>query len=158
MLEIYRIAFPEFLDLLVVCVDAGLSFDAALVRVGREFAVRSPQFATNLALLSSEMRSGRSPTEALDNLSARLGLDEAKSFSTLLKQSLELGSDIGEALRTYADEMRDKRMIRAEANANVLPVKMSFPIAMFIFPVILLVILTPVIIKMIKLFSQIGER
>jgi tight adherence protein C len=100
MFETYRSAFPDFLDLLIVCVDAELSFEASLVRVGREFAVQSQEFATNLALLASELRSGRSPTEALDNLSDRLGLDEAKAFSTLLKQSIELGSNIGDALRT----------------------------------------------------------
>lgn len=148
MLESYRIAFPDFLDLVLVCADAGLSFDAALVRVGQEFAEQAPEFATNLALLGGEMRSGRSTTEALDNFSERLGLDEARAFSTLLKQSIELGSNIGDALRTYSDEMRDKRMMRAETRANVLPVKMLFPLGAFIFPVLLIVILTPLFIKM----------
>jgi tight adherence protein C len=147
MMESYRAAFPDFLDLVLVCVDAGLSLDAALVRVGQEFTVQAPEFATNLALMGSEMRSGRSTTEALDNLSDRLGLEEAKAFSMLLKQSIELGSDIGDALRTYADEMRDKRMMRAEGRANVLPVKMIFPLGAFIFPTILIVILTPMLIK-----------
>jgi tight adherence protein C len=147
-LEAYRIAFPDFLDLLLVCVTAGLSLEAALDRVGLEFKAQSPAFATNLALLSSEMRSGRGLTEALDNLSERLGLDEAKSFGMLLKQSIELGSDIGDALRIYADEMRDKRMSRAETAANLLPVKMVIPLGAFIFPVILIVILTPALIKL----------
>ena len=148
LLEAYRIAFPDFLDLLLVCVTAGLSLEAALDRVGLEFKAQSPAFATNLALLSSEMRSGRGLTEALDNLSERLGLDEAKSFGMLLKQSIELGSDIGDALRIYADEMRDKRMSRAETAANLLPVKMVIPLGAFIFPVILIVILTPALIKL----------
>jgi tight adherence protein C len=155
ILETYRIAFPDFLDLLLVCVDAGLSLDAALARVGREFTDQAPEFATNLALLNSEMRSGRSTTEALDNLCDRLGLDEAKTFNTLLKQSIELGSNIGDALRTYADEMRDKRMMRAEARANALPVKMVFPLGAFIFPVILIVILTPILIKMSHIFKEV---
>lgn len=148
-LTAYRIAFPDFLDLLVVCIDSGLSFEAALARVGGEFDGQSPEFATNLALLRSEMRSGRGTTEALDNLSDRLGLDEAKSFAMLLKQSIELGSDIGNGLRTFADDMRDKRMSRAEEIANVLPVKMTIPLGLFIFPVILIVILAPVVIKLI---------
>jgi tight adherence protein C len=155
MLETYRSAFPDFLDLLIVCVDAGLSFEASLVRVGREFAVQSQEFATNLGILGSEMRSGRSPTEALDNLSDRLGLDEAKAFSTLLKQSIELGSNIGDALRTYSDEMRDKRMMRAETRANLLPVKMVFPLGLFVFPVMMIVILTPVAIALSRVFKQI---
>jgi tight adherence protein C len=154
MSELYRNLFPDLLDLLVVCIDAGLSFDAALVRVEREFKASSPEFATNLALLSSEMRSGRSVTEALDSLSERLGLDEARSFSTLIKQSLELGSDIGDALRTYADEMRDKRRIKAEEKANRLPVKLTFPIAGFIFPVVMIVILTPVVLKITDFFAS----
>jgi tight adherence protein C len=153
-LESYRVLFPDFLDLLVVCIDAGLSFDAALVRVEREFKARSPEFSTNLALLSSEMRSGRSVTEALDSLSERLGLDESRSFSTLIKQSLELGSDIGDALRTYADEMRDKRRIKAEEKANKLPVKLTFPIAGLIFPVVMIVILAPVVLKIIDFFAS----
>jgi tight adherence protein C len=149
LLATYRIAFPDFLDLLVVCIDSGLSFEAALARVGGEFNSKSPEFATNLALLRSEMRSGRGTTEALDNLSDRLGLDEAKSFAMLLKQSIELGSDIGNGLRTFADDMLDKRMSRAEEIANVLPVKMTIPLGIFIFPVILIVILAPVVIKLI---------
>lgn len=155
MLEAYRVAFPDFLDLLLVCVDAGLSFDAALVRVGAEFTYQSPKFATNLALLNSEIRSGRSTATALDNLSDRLGLDEAKAFSTLLKQSLELGSDIGDALRTYADEMRDKRLVRAETRANVLPVKMVFPLGVFIFPVMLIVTITPAFLRLARVFRTI---
>jgi tight adherence protein C len=152
VLESYRVAFPDFLDLLLVCVDAGLSLDAALVRIGQEFAGSAPEFATNLALLSSEMRSGRSITEALDTLSERLGLDEVKAFSMLLKQSIELGSNIGDALRTYADEMRDKRMIRAETKANLLPVKMVFPLGAFIFPVMLIVVITPALMRLASVF------
>jgi tight adherence protein C len=114
LLKTYRIVFPDFLDLLVVCMDSGLSFEAALVRLDREFNTQSPEFATNLALLGSEMRSGRGTIEALDHLGDRLGLQEAKSFTMLLKQSIELGSDISDGLRIFADDMRDKRMARAE--------------------------------------------
>jgi tight adherence protein C len=155
-LETYRIIFPDFLDLLVVCIDSGLSFEAALIRIGREFIAQSPEFATNLALLGSEMRSGRGTTEAMDNLSDRLGLDEAKSFAMLLKQSIELGSDIGDGLRSFADDMRDKRMSRAETIANVLPVKLTIPLGLCIFPVMMIVILTPVLIKLMRVFGQIA--
>lgn len=154
MVQKYRAVFPDFLDLLLVCVNAGLSFDAALIRVSREFATHSPEFATNLALLGSEMRSGRGTADALSNMSERLGLEEAKCFSTLLKQSIELGSDIGDALRTYSDEMRDKRMARAEAIANVLPVKMTIPLTLFIFPVLIMVICTPLLIKIFHALRQ----
>jgi tight adherence protein C len=147
LVEEYRNVFPDFLDLLVVCMDAGSSMNAALERVGRDIAFQSKALATNVQLLVSEMRSGRSLVDALDSFSIRLGLDEAASLSTLIKQSAELGSDIGDALRTYSDEMREKRLSRAEEKANALPVKMVVPMGFFIFPVILITVLTPVIIK-----------
>ncbi len=86
----------------------------------------------------------------MDNLSDRLGLDEVKSFAMLLKQSIELGSDIGAGLRSFADDMRNKRMSRAETIANVLPVKLTIPLGLCIFPVIL----TPVVIKLIRLWTN----
>jgi tight adherence protein C len=147
LVEEYRNVFPDFLDLLVVCMDAGSSMNAALERVGRDIAFQSKALATNVQLLVSEMRSGRSLVDALDSFTIRLGLDEATSLSTLIKQSFELGSDIGDALRVYSDEMREKRLSRAEEKANALPVKMVVPLGLFIFPVILITVLTPVIIK-----------
>ncbi len=157
LLQSYRIIFPDFLDILVVCIDAGLSFEAALNRLGREFKERCPEFAINLALLGSEIRSGRGTVEALDNLADRLGLDEAKSFAMLLKQSIELGSDIGDGLRSYADDMRDKRMARAETRAAELPVKLTIPLGIFIFPVILILSLTPVIIRITEAFKLVAK-
>jgi tight adherence protein C len=156
LLQAYRNVFPDFLDLLVVCIDSGLSFEAALARIGREFKTRSPEFAINLALLGSEIRSGRGTIEALDNLSDRLGLDEAKSFAMLLKQSIELGSDIADGLRSFADDMRDKRMARAETRANELPVKLTIPLGIFIFPVILILTLTPVLIQISIAFKKVA--
>jgi tight adherence protein C len=145
----YRRAFPDLLDMLLVCVDAGLSFEAALQRLTNQFAPRSQNLSFNLALLSSELRAGRGLGDAMDGFAERLGLDEARSFSTLLKQSLELGSDIGGALRVYGDEMRDKRAATAEEKANRLPVLMVIPLGLFIFPVLITVILYPAIIKIV---------
>jgi tight adherence protein C len=145
----YRRAFPDLLDMLLVCVDAGLSFEGALQRLTNQFAPRSRNLSFNLALLSSELRAGRSLGEAMEGFAERLGVDEARSFATLLKQSLELGSDIGGALRVYSDEMRDKRAASAEEKANRLPVLMVIPLGLFIFPVLITVILYPAIIKII---------
>jgi tight adherence protein C len=92
--------------------------------------------------------------EALDALSDRLGLDEAGSFVAMLRQSIELGSDIGDALRVFSDEMRDKRLIRAEEKANKLSVKMVIPLGLFIFPVVLLVTILPVMIKLMKVIGS----
>ena len=87
--------------------------------------------------------------EALGALAHRLNLDEAGSFVTMLRQSIELGSDMADALRVFSDEMRDKRLLRAEETANKLSVKMVIPLGLFIFPVVLLVIMLPVIIKLL---------
>ena len=143
----YISVFPDFLDLLVVCVDAGLSLNAALDRVTTEFYARSKTLATNFDAMLQEVRIGREMNEALDNLSFRTDADEIRSFCTLLKQSLELGSDVSEALRVYSEEMRVKRMFRAEEEANKLPVKMLLPLGLFIFPVILIVILAPIVVR-----------
>lgn len=153
LLDQYRIVFPDFLDLLVVCIDAGLSLNAALDRVSSEFVTQCPPLANNLAILLSEVRSGRAFQDALQNLSDRLGIEEARSFNTLIKQSIELGSDIATALRVYADEMRTKRLLRAELLANALPVKMLLPLGAFIFPVLLLVVISPAILSFIKMVS-----
>lgn len=143
----YLSVFPDYLDLLVVCVDAGLSLNASLDRVTQEFYGRSKALATNFSVLLQEIRVGREMTDALDNLANRMDVDEIRSFCTLIKQSIELGSDVAEALRVYSEEMRVKRMFRAEEEANKLPVKMLIPLGLFIFPVILIVILAPIVVR-----------
>jgi tight adherence protein C len=145
----YRQAFPDLLDLLVVCIDAGMTIEGAFNRVQAEIMKRCWELGKNIELMGAEMRAGRSTIEALDSLADRLNLDEASSFITMLRQSIELGSDIAEALRVFSDEMREKRLLRAEETANKLSVKMVIPLGLFIFPVVLLVIMLPVIIKLL---------
>jgi tight adherence protein C len=145
----YRQAFPDLLDLLVVCIDAGMTIEGAFGRVQAEIMKRCRELGRNIELMGAEMRAGRSTIEALDSLADRLNLDEAGSFVTMLRQSIELGSDTAEALRVFSDEMRDKRLLRAEETANKLSVKMVIPLGLFIFPVVLLVIMLPVIIKLL---------
>jgi tight adherence protein C len=149
----YRQVFPDLLDLLVVCVDAGLGLEAAFDRVTGEIAKRSRELGTHLEMMGAEIRAGRGTVEALDALADRLGLDEAASFVAMLRQSIELGSDIGDALRVFSDEMRDKRLLRAEEKANKLSVKMVIPLGLFIFPVVLLVTILPVMIKLMKVIG-----
>jgi tight adherence protein C len=153
MVRRYRELFPDLLDLLLVCLDAGLSLEGALDRVSAEVVKEDRALGLNLLMMGAEMRAGRSTVDALDSLADRLMLDEAQSFALVLRQSLELGSDVGDTLRIYSDEMRDKRVLRAEENANKLPVKMSIPLGICIFPVILLVILFPVVIRLIGMFK-----
>ena len=144
----HRAGFPDFMDLLVVCADAGLSMEAALDRVGRELGDSYPSLAANIHMTNLEIRAGRTMTEALEHLGDRLGLEEARSFATLIQQSDELGSSIGDALRVYSDDMRHKRLSRAEEKAYSLPAKLSVPMMVFIFPVLFVAILCPVIVRL----------
>ena len=144
----HRSGFPDFMDLLVVCADAGLSMEAALDRVGRELADSYPSLCSNIHMANLEIRAGRTMTEALEHLADRLGLEEARSFATLIQQSDELGSSITEALRVYSDDMRHKRLSRAEEKAYSLPAKLSHPMMICIFPVLFVVILLPVAVRL----------
>jgi tight adherence protein C len=151
----YRISFPDLTDMLVVCIDAGLGLDGALNRIWPEVAKRNAALGTNMAILSVETRAGRSLSDALSAFAERLDLDEARSFATMLRQSLELGTDIGDALRVFSDEMRAKRLLRAEEIANQLPVKIVLPLGAFIFPVILMTVMVPTIIQLVHIFQQV---
>jgi tight adherence protein C len=153
----YRLVFPDLLDMLVVCTDAGLALDAAFARIQPEVSKQSRALGTNLNLLGAETRAGRSTTDALGAFAERLNIDEARSFTILLRQSLELGTDVGEALRVFSDEMRNKRLLRAEETANKLPVKMVLPLGGLIFPVILMVVLVPVIIRLVAAVGGVGH-
>src|SRR5215468_10777719 len=144
----HRAGFPDFMDLLVVCADSGLSMEAALERVGRELGDSYPSLCANLHMTNLEIRAGRTMTEALDHLGDRLGLEEARSFATLIQQSAELGSSITDALRVYSDDMRHKRLSRAEEKAYALPAKLTIPMMLCIFPVLFVVILLPVIVRL----------
>jgi len=149
----HRQGFPDFLDLLVICVEAGISVDSAMQRISADLARDYPSLSRNIGFMSLEIRAGKSTREALDNLGVRLGIPEAKSFSTLIRQSEELGTSLVTSLRVYSEEMRQKRLARAEEKAFALPVKLVLPLAFFIFPVVLGVTLLPVVIK---LFSALG--
>jgi tight adherence protein C len=146
----YRLMFPDLLDLLLVCVDAGLSLEVAFARVTSQVLKQNRELGGNLELMGAEMRAGRSMIQALESFADRLGLDEAASLTTMLRQSIEFGSDVSEALRVFSDEMREKRLLRAEEAANKLSVKMVLPLGVFIFPVVLMVIMLPVAIKLMS--------
>ncbi len=145
----HRAGFPDLMDLMVVCADAGLAMEAALDRVGRELGDSYPSLAANIHMANLEIRAGRAVTEALEHLGDRLGLEEARSFALLIQQSDELGSSISEALRVYSDDMRHKRLSLAEEKAYALPAKLSVPMMVCIFPTLFIVILLPVIVRMV---------
>jgi tight adherence protein C len=146
--EEHRAGFPDFMDLLVVCADSGLSMEASLERIGREVGDSYPSLCANIHMTNLEIRAGRTMTEALEHLGDRLGLEEARSFATLIQQSAELGSSITDALRVYSDDMRHKRLSLAEEKAYSLPAKLALPMMVCIFPVLFVVILLPVIVRL----------
>jgi tight adherence protein C len=143
----YRTGFPDFMDLLVVCADAGLAMEGALERVGRELGASYPALSANIHMTNLEIRAGRTLTEALEHFGDRLGLDEVRSFATLIQQSSELGSSITDALRVYSDEMRHKRLSIAEEKAYALPTKLTVPLMVCVFPTLFVVILLPVYVR-----------
>jgi tight adherence protein C len=145
-------AFPDALDLMVVCVEAGMGLDAALKRVGDEIELNHPVLSDELNILNLEMRAGKLRQHALRNLALRTGLDEVSSFVTLLIQTEKFGTSIGKALRVHSDSMRVRRYQRAEETATKLPVKLVFPLILCIFPSLFVVILGPAVIKIFRIF------
>jgi len=144
----HRSGFPDFMDLLVVCADSGLSMEASLERVGRELGDSYPSLTANIHMTNLEIRAGKNLKDALERFAERLALEEAHSFATLINQSIDLGSSITDALRVYSDDMRHQRLSRAEEKAYALPAKLSVPMMICIFPVIFVVILLPVYVKL----------
>jgi tight adherence protein C len=142
-----RYGFPDFMDLMVVCAESGISAPAAIDRVGRELTVSYPYLGANLHLVSLELRAGQALTTAMQNLADRVGLEEVLSLAALLRQSEELGTGLSDALRVYSTEMREKRMSRAEEKAHALPVKLVIPLGLFVFPVMLISIMLPLILR-----------
>lgn len=140
-------AFPDGLDMLVVCVEAGLSLDAAILRVSRELAHSHPLLAEELGLVSLELRAGRGRDEALHGLADRTGVEDIRAFVSILVQAQHFGTSIASSLREQANDLRLVRMQRAREKAGKLPVKLIFPIMAFIFPAMFLVILGPAVIR-----------
>ena len=149
--------FPDALDLLVICVEAGLSLNAAFVRVSQELSRAHPVLAEQLTLVTLELRAGKSRQEALRNLVIRTGVDDVRNFVTLMIQSEALGADLAQTLSIQSDEMRVLRMLRAEEKAHKLPVKLAIPLVLFILPTMFAVVLGPAIITIVRdILPQMG--
>ena len=142
---------PDALDLMLVCVEAGLGMDAAFDRVGREVTRSHPLIAELLGLVVLELRAGRSREDALRRMADRAGIDEIRSFTTLLIQSGKLGSSIAQTLRIYAAEMREKRRMRAEEKAHRLPVLISLPLVGCMLPVMIGMLMLPAAIRVVRM-------
>ncbi len=143
-------ALPDALDLLVVCVEAGLALNQALVRVSEETERLSPVLAEQLALVNLEIRAGTARDEALRNFGERTGLDDIKSLVAMLVQTDRFGTSIAQALRVQADTLRTKRRQRAEEAAAKTTIKLVFPLVLFIFPAMFVVILGPALIQILE--------
>ena len=139
----YRDGFPDLLDLLVASVEAGLSLDAAVNRITDELVRRYPNLAEHLRILTLELRAGRARKDAWARFADRLALDEARSFATMLRQAEDMGTSLGDTLTAFSDDMRAKRMLRAEEKALALPAKLVIPLILFIFPCLLGVLMIP---------------
>jgi tight adherence protein C len=142
--------FPDALDLMLVCVEAGLGLEAAFSRVGMEMTRSHPLLAEQLGSVVLELRAGRSQEDALRRMADRAGADEIRAFATLLIQSHKLGSSISQTLRTYAAEMRERRRMRAEEKAHRLPVLLSVPLVTCMLPVMIGVLMLPAVIRTIR--------
>jgi len=150
--QIYRRGFPDFMDMMITCADAGMSLEAAVERVGTELAGTHKWLGIQLSIMNLQLRAGKPLREALHELSDRIGLEEARALAVLFRQSEELGTSLTDALRVYSDEMRGQRILQAEERANALPVKMMIPLGLCIFPVVMMVIMLPLIIRMKGIF------
>lgn len=149
-----REGFPDSLDMMLMCVEAGLGLDAAINRVGQEIRLPHPLLAEQFDLLAAEIRAGKMRDEAFRSFSDRIGIEEIRAFVALLVQSQELGTNMAEALRSMSEDMRQRRLLRAEELANMVSTKLSMVLALIIVPVLLAVIVSPAALTAVRNFSQ----
>ncbi|MEM5328149.1 type II secretion system F family protein [Paraburkholderia sp. JHI2823] len=142
--------FPDAIDLLTVCVEAGLGLDAALMRVAEEIRLRSTVVADELELTLLEMRSGYAKEKALRNLAMRTGVEDVDSFSTMLIQAERFGTSIGDSLRVLSDTLRTRRRMLAEEKAAKIALKLLFPLMFCIFPALMVVLMGPAMIHIYR--------
>jgi tight adherence protein C len=156
--RLIRLGLPDALDLLVVCVEAGLGLDQAMLRVAEEIQIVHPRLSEELQIVILEMRMGKSRVEALRELSARTGVEEIKALATMLIQTDRFGTSVAQSLRVHSDNLRTRRRQRAEEMAAKTTVKMVGPLVFFIFPALFLVIFGPAVISIMRtLLPEMGR-
>lgn len=144
-------AFPDALDLMRVCIEAGLGMDAALERVGREMRLESPALSEEFHLVSLELRAGAARSDALRNLALRVALEDIDAMVAMLVQADRFGTSISESLRVHAESLRTRRRLIAEEAAAKLPVKLLIPLIFCVFPALLTVLLGPAAISVYRI-------
>jgi len=150
----YLEGFPDLLDLLVASVEAGLSLDAAVTRVTEELGRRYPNLTVHLKFLVLELRAGRARKDAWGAFADRLGIDDARALATMLRQAEEMGTSLGETLSVFANDMRAKRMLKAEEKALALSAKLTVPLVLFIFPCLLGALMLPAAARLMQVFAH----
>jgi len=149
-----RVAFPDALDLLVVCVESGLGLGPAIERVARELEISHSDLAQELALVNAEISAGVERPVALRNLDRRCGLEDISGLVGLLVQTIKFGTSVADALRVYSEEFRDKRMQRAEEQAAKIGTKMIFPLVLCMFPSFFIVAIGPAVMRFLEAFKN----
>lgn len=152
-----RRGLPDALDLLVICVEAGLGMDQALLRVSQELKVVHPELSEELGLVNLEMRVGKTRIDALRELGRRTGIDDIKALVAMLAQTERFGTSIARSLRVHSDDLRTRRRQRAEEMGAKTTVKMVPPLVLFIFPALMVVILGPAILTIMRQFVSITK-
>jgi tight adherence protein C len=152
-----REGLPDALDLFIVCVEAGCGLDQAIVKASDELGITYPALTYELRLITTEIRAGKSRTEAFKNFAARTQVDDVQSLVSLLVQTDKFGTSIAQALRTHAESSRTKRRQNAEERAGKIGVKLVFPLVLFLFPALYIVILGPAVISFIRVFGNIAN-
>lgn len=155
--ERLRRAIPDSLDLLVVCVEAGISLDAAIVRVARDMAILHPDLANELLIVHRRVNAGIPRDRALHGLWQRTGVEDLRGLAANMIQSEKWGTSIATVLRVYAESLRRKRKQLAEKRAATAPLKMMVPLAVFIFPAIFIVLLGPAMIRISAMFGNLAR-
>jgi len=146
--------FPDSLDLMLVCIEAGQSLDQSIARVGLELSHSYPHLSDEFIIVSNEMRAGKDKPTVLKDFSERADVPDIKSFVTVLIQSATFGTSIGDSLRVYASEMRDKRIMRVEEKANKLPTKMTLCTMMFTVPPLLVLLVGPSVYQIMLILGK----
>jgi tight adherence protein C len=145
-----RNGFPDALDMLLVCVEAGLGLDAAMQRTTFEIGHAHPVIAEEFTFTMAEIRAGRSRIDALRDMARRIGVDEVSAFVTVIAHAERFGSSVADTLRIYAAEMRAKRMVRAEEKANQLPIKLSLVVGFCTVPAMIILVMAPAIVTTVR--------
>ena len=150
-------ALPDALDLLVICMEAGLGIDQAVLRIAKEMEPVLPELSVELSIISYEQRAGKPRLDAWRSMADRVDLDTVNQFVAMLVQTERLGTPIAKALGTFADGLRTKRLMLAEEQAAKTTIKLIFPLAIFIFPALFVVLLGPGVLSIMKTFEDLGR-